>query len=66
MHKSARGEIVSVSTVPPRSQGDRKGPIHSSSAHLPLQRLREGSSAGTYLCKGGSGVEWGGDPCGRP
>ena len=19
-----------------------------------------------YLCMGGSGVEWGGDPCGRP
>src|SRR5216684_3888997 len=39
------------------------------SPHQPYPRpykdtlLLIGSS---YLCKGGSGVEWGGDPCGRP
>jgi hypothetical protein len=69
--KSAWGETAMVRhPAPGRPQGSPRHP-----APLPpLQRLREGSSAGTYLCKGGRGEEgwmgplrspWGrgGGPC---
>jgi hypothetical protein len=53
-----------ATTTPP--QGDRKGPIHSSSPLPPLQRSVAALHPSRRLGKGGSGVVRSGDPCGRP
>src|SRR5713101_4927645 len=46
-------------------QGDRKGP-HPAPHHSRPYNDYEGYHMVAYHCKGGSGVERGGDPCGRP
>jgi len=48
------------------SQGRPQGSPPRSTPPPPLQWCREGYHRAAYHCKGGGGVERGGDPCGRP
>src|SRR5713226_9126227 len=57
------GEDRITHKLPP--QGDRKGP-HPAPHHSRPYNDYEGYHIVTSHCKGGSGVERGGDPCGRP
>ncbi len=47
------------------TEGDRKGPHPTPHRPRPYYEDEKASSVACHG-KGGGGVEWGGDPCGRP
>ncbi len=62
---SQLGEASGGGRSRPTGQGDRKGP-HPAPHHSRPYYDYEGYHIVAYHSKGGSGVERGGDPCGRP